>query len=794
MFIARKQWIVVGSDDMKIHVFNYNTQERIISFVGHQDYIRFLEVHPSQPYVISTSDDMTTKLWDWEKGWSCVQNYEGHAHYVMMAKINPKDTNTYATASLDRTVKVWSLGSPFPNFSLEGHDRGVNCVDYYHGGDKPYIVSGADDQTIRVWDYQTRSCVSVLEGHTNNVCTVAFHPRLPFILSGSEDGTVRVWHNTTYRLESTLNYGFERVWAIACNTANNKVALGFDDGTIVIKLGREVPIASMDKNGKILLARNNVIYSSSVRTVSLVEDGVAEPTPAPTTSFVDGERIALAEKELGSVELFPQLVTHNPNGRFVAVVGDNEFVIYTSQALRNKTFGAALDFAWSAYGIGDYGVRESTSKVVIFRNFKESASFKPAVSAEAISGGALFCVRSSDAVCFYDWESSALVRRIEVAARSVYWNEEGGLVCIASDDAFFVLKFNRDVASAALSAGGAEVLEEGVEAAFELQHEVADKVRSGTWVGDCFIYTNSSNRLNYYVGGEVITLAHLDRRMYVLGYLAKEGVVFLIDKATAVVAYSLSLSVLEYQTAVVRKDFATANQILPEVPKDQLNSIAKFLEGQGYKEQALAVADDVDIKFDLALQLNKLDLAHQLLRSASSTADAAVSGAGAAPGSGSSNLSAAMADHETQSKWKQLMDLALATSNIPLAEECGLAARDLGALLLIYSSSGNEKGMLNVAQMASEDGVDNIAFLAYHSIGRVQDCMALLQKGGRGLEAECMRLVYGEESKGADSSEQPQVVLKGSNKEEEEERVTPTISLAVAQNTLSEENTEDIIE
>ena len=36
-------------------------------------------------------------------------------------------------------------------------------------------------------------------------------------------------------------------------------------------------------------------------------------------------------------------------------------------------------------------------------------------------------------------------------------------------------------------------------------------VKTGLWVGDCFIYTNAVNRLNYYVGGEVVTIAHLDR-------------------------------------------------------------------------------------------------------------------------------------------------------------------------------------------------------------------------------------------------------------------------------------------
>lgn len=33
-------------------------------------------------------------------------------------------------------TKVWSLGQPTPNFTLEGHEKGVNCVDYFTGGDR----------------------------------------------------------------------------------------------------------------------------------------------------------------------------------------------------------------------------------------------------------------------------------------------------------------------------------------------------------------------------------------------------------------------------------------------------------------------------------------------------------------------------------------------------------------------------------------------------------------------------------------------------------------------------------
>ena len=42
-------------------------------------------MHPTLPYLLSSSDDMLIKLWDWEKGWICTQIFEGHSHYVMQA-------------------------------------------------------------------------------------------------------------------------------------------------------------------------------------------------------------------------------------------------------------------------------------------------------------------------------------------------------------------------------------------------------------------------------------------------------------------------------------------------------------------------------------------------------------------------------------------------------------------------------------------------------------------------------------------------------------------------------------
>ena len=49
--------------------------------------------------------------------------------------------------------------------------------------------------------------------------------------------------------------------------------------------------------------------------------------------------------------------------------------------------------------------------------------------------------------------------------------------------------------------------------------------------------------------------------MYILGYIPKDNRLYLGDKDLNVVSFSLQLSILEYQTAVMRKDFDTADKV-----------------------------------------------------------------------------------------------------------------------------------------------------------------------------------------------------------------------------------------
>lgn len=697
-FVARKNWVVTGSDDMHIRIYNYNTLERVHQYEAHSDYLRSIAVHPTQPYILTSSDDMLIKLWDWEKKWTCTQVFEGHTHYVMQIVINPKDNNTFASASLDRTVKVWQLGSSNPNFTLEGHEKGVNCVDYYHGGDKPYLISGADDRLAKIWDYQNKTCVQTLEGHAQNVSAVGFHPELPIIMTGSEDGTVRIWHANTYRLESTLNYALERVWAIASQKGGNNVALGYDEGSIIIKMGREEPAMSMDASGKIIWAKHSEIQQANIK--ALTEQDIK-----------DGERLPLAVKDMGSCEVYPQTIQHNPNGRFVVVCGDGEYIIYTAMALRNKSFGSAQEFVWSSDS-SVYAIRESSNLLKIFKNFKEQKSFKPDFGAEGIHGGHLLGVRSVSGLAFYDWESTDLIRRIEITPKHITWNDSGELCCIGTEESFFVLKYNPDVVEKAKDQPDL-ITEDGIEDAFEVLGEIEEIVKTGCWVGDCFLYTNSLNRLNYYVGGEIVTIAHLDRVMYLLGYIPKDNRLYLGDKELSVISYSLLLSVLEYQTAVMRRDFDTADSVLPTVPREQRTRVAHFLEKQGFKSQAMAVTCDPEHKFELALQLGDLKIAYQLAKEA-----------------------------ESEQKWKQLAELATSRCEFGLAQDCLHQAQDFGGLLLLASAAGNAQMVNKLGQTAETAGENNVAFLSYFTLGKLEECLEVLIRTNRLPEAAFFARTY----------------------------------------------------
>jgi coatomer subunit beta' len=97
-------------------------------------------------------------------------------------------------------------------------------------------------------------------------------------------------------------------------------------------------------------------------------------------------------------------------------------------------------------------VRESTTRVKIFKNFKEHKAVR-AGQAEGIFGGNCLAVKGSDCVNFFDWADGVFIRKIDVVPKQVLWNEAGTLVCLICDETSYVLKFDESAVAAAIGGG-----------------------------------------------------------------------------------------------------------------------------------------------------------------------------------------------------------------------------------------------------------------------------------------------------------------------------------------------------
>ena len=143
--------------------------------------------------------------------------------YVMSLAINPKDTNTFASACLDRTgmppstdtspdasliplqsrFGAWDPPRPTSSWKLMRQRESTMSIIILIATSltcsppqttyaaAPSVSALLADQllqrTVKVWDYTTKSLIATLEGHTNNVSFACYHPELPIIISGSED-------------------------------------------------------------------------------------------------------------------------------------------------------------------------------------------------------------------------------------------------------------------------------------------------------------------------------------------------------------------------------------------------------------------------------------------------------------------------------------------------------------------------------------------------------------------------------------------------------------------------------
>jgi len=150
-----------------------------------------------------------------------------------------------------------------------------------------------------------------------------------------------------------------------------------------------------------------------------------------------------------------------------------------------------------------------------------------------------------------------------------------------------------------------------------------------------------------------------------------------------------------------------------DIPETSYNKIAKFLEANDFKEQAFNITPDQDHKFDLAIQLNKIDEAFEIAEA-----------------------------QQSVEKWKKVGDIALLAGFFELTETCFKKAQDYNSLLMFYSSYGDEAGLKYLLDESEKEGKLNITYEVAYLLAMPEKCVDILIKSKRYAEAAMFARSY----------------------------------------------------
>ncbi|XP_066353688.1 uncharacterized protein [Miscanthus floridulus] len=240
-FIARRNWVVSGDNRGKIRVYTYiDGSEEVMKLKAHDAAVKSLAVHPTHPFLLSSSDDTVIKLWNWDNGWACTREFESHWMTVRHLAFNPRHTDSFASISgkygstWPGSIRIWSIDSskPIAEFIAEGSS--VAC--YLTSTDRPYMAIAQECEQTKIWDMDSERYVHGLEETSNSklgagdVVAVACHPTLPILVTGTKCGQVCLWNSTSYRLEKVFRFTDSAVQSFGFKDGNGSQRLiGYSD-------------------------------------------------------------------------------------------------------------------------------------------------------------------------------------------------------------------------------------------------------------------------------------------------------------------------------------------------------------------------------------------------------------------------------------------------------------------------------------------------------------------------------------------------------------------------------------
>lgn len=186
--------MVTGSGDNTARIFDCDTGTPIETLKGHTDWVLAVSFSPNGQMIATGSKDKTVRLWSSNKG-KPLGTLKGHSRWINSLSWEPYHTQEagrprLASASKDTTVRIWDVINKRIEMVLS-HKDSVTCVRW---GGIGKIYTASLDKTVRVWSAKDGTLITALNAHTHRVNHLAL----------STDFVLRTaFHDHTHKIPET---------------------------------------------------------------------------------------------------------------------------------------------------------------------------------------------------------------------------------------------------------------------------------------------------------------------------------------------------------------------------------------------------------------------------------------------------------------------------------------------------------------------------------------------------------------------------------------------------------------